>query len=195
MHQSQPLPKCHGNSKPEGSTYIDKYSRVLIKQNGQWRLEHRVIMERLLGRPLLKNEIVHHINKNPQDNRPENLQLCSSIAEHLYYHRKNRLCSIPGCVKPHYAFGYCHAHYQKFRSQNSADRPKCSIEGCNNPRSTFGYCHTHYTRFKKSGNPLFKKTQDFCCIEGCNKKHKGLGYCSMHYQRFKKYGDPLYKKA
>jgi hypothetical protein len=53
----------------------DGYMRLTI--NGREVMEHRHVMEQMLGRPLLDTESVHHRNGVRHDNRPENLELWS----------------------------------------------------------------------------------------------------------------------
>lgn len=93
---------CHG-------LYMTKTRKRKAQNNGHWKgglskqsdgylmltsgpyaykfkLHHRLIMEKHLGRPLLSFEIVHHINGDKTDNRIENLEIMSR-AEHMNHHR------------------------------------------------------------------------------------------------------------
>lgn len=86
-----PRRDSRGENNPmwDGGKKIGKGGYVLV-----WRLEHphcnsqgyvsehRLGMEKHIGRTLKPTEIIHHVNKNRQDNRIENLQLLESNSAH-----------------------------------------------------------------------------------------------------------------
>lgn len=49
-------------------------------------IEHRAVAEATIGRFLKPGEVVHHINKIRDDNRPANLVVCTPL-EHGWFHR------------------------------------------------------------------------------------------------------------
>jgi uncharacterized protein YbaR (Trm112 family) len=59
----------------ESTRKVDQNGYVRVKVDGQWKAEHRVVMERILGRPLRRGESVHHRNGIRHDNSEENLEL------------------------------------------------------------------------------------------------------------------------
>jgi hypothetical protein len=77
--------------KVELNGYISVYSPNHPNKNSRGYIyEHRLIMEKHIGRYLREDEIVHHKNDNRQDNRIENLELTTQ-SSHAEEHNKKRI--------------------------------------------------------------------------------------------------------
>jgi hypothetical protein len=92
----------------------DGYVRINIAP-GKYQLEHRMVMEQHLGRPLNADEEVHHHDKNRTNNDIANLELMSK-AEHARLHggrmgqwsRDYEFCVVcGGRDRPHGGNGEC----------------------------------------------------------------------------------------
>lgn len=62
-------------AKPDGHRELNTSGYMLVYVDGIAKPEHRLVMERKLGRALLPGESVHHRNGKRTDNAPDNLEL------------------------------------------------------------------------------------------------------------------------
>ena len=86
--------KWNGGIKIGKRGYIYEYRPDHPFANSQGYVpQHRLVMEKLLGRYLVPEEVVHHKNGIVTDNRPENLMLFSNNLAHLEYHKEQDMSS------------------------------------------------------------------------------------------------------
>ena len=86
---------CNKNPNWQGGKIFHNLGYVFIhspnhpnKDVRNYVLEHRLVIEKHLGRYLKKSEVVHHIDGNPSNNKISNLKLFPSNKAHTLFHRK-----------------------------------------------------------------------------------------------------------
>lgn len=85
----------------KGGTTVNAYGYVTKCVGGKKVGMHRLVMESMLGRPLLKGESVHHKNGVRHDNRPENLELWVTSQPPGQRLGEAQHCPTCTCGQPH----------------------------------------------------------------------------------------------
>jgi hypothetical protein len=103
---------------------VPKSRRRTVKVAGRHRKRAQIIAEAKIGRPMAPNEVAHHIDHNPANDAPENIQVLTK-AEHQRLHNFQRYGNTeahkrcPRCneVKPRSEFRereYCPPCYRAY---------------------------------------------------------------------------------
>jgi hypothetical protein len=77
----------HGNIVHGHKANLERGDKSGYYREREGVREHRLVMEQILGRKLLHNEVVHHKDHNKRNNDPSNLEV-KTKSEHASLHAK-----------------------------------------------------------------------------------------------------------
>lgn len=78
-----------GGTKRDGGDYLKTMTKGHPHADDRgYVFQHRLVMERAIGRRLALEEVVHHIDGNGFNNKLSNLMLFSNTTEHMSFHKR-----------------------------------------------------------------------------------------------------------
>ena len=154
--------------------------------------EHILVAERILGRHLTEEEVVHHIDKNRTNNDPTNLMIFATDSEHHAFHKgsqawtndvvwhASKKTTYKKCL-------YCGKLYQILSYEHLDKRKYCSVDCYNKDNDIH-----NKDKLQNIQNLLVKNNGNFSAVarilnvssSGLAKllKQNGLPYHSKNYK-------------
>jgi hypothetical protein len=123
---------------PAGSGTVTRYGYRTHGEKTEKTLEHRMVCEKALGKPLPPTAVVHHVDENRLNNDPNNLVVCPSQTYHMLLHRRQDAFDACG----HYDWRkctYCKQHddicNMKVSKRGEAFHAACVNKYCRDKRA------------------------------------------------------------
>eukprot|EP01124_Arcella_intermedia_P001853 TRINITY_DN11023_c0_g2_i1.p1 TRINITY_DN11023_c0_g2~~TRINITY_DN11023_c0_g2_i1.p1 ORF type:complete len:183 (+),score=19.18 TRINITY_DN11023_c0_g2_i1:34-582(+) len=118
-------------------TQANGYSKYWDTREDKWTYTHRRVAEKKIGRPVMPDEEVHHINKDRGDNRYENLVVLSKpVHKVLHQSPEHERTTCFRCGRQSHWAEDCYAHtdFQGDRidppSPSPSPSPSYTPSGC-----------------------------------------------------------------
>lgn len=104
------------------------------KRDGYARRSH-VVAEKALGKPLLKETIIHHHDEDTHNDSNDNLVICEDENYHRLLHKRMRIVKLGGDPNTDKICGRCNLakpfkEFYRSRSMNSSDRRQNRCISC-----------------------------------------------------------------
>lgn len=92
----------HGRSyvRAQGEGTVNHSGYIAVTVDGRRRMQHVIVAEKALGKPLPPGAVVHHVDRNRQNNDPSNLVVCPDQAYHKLIHLRED--AMRACGNPNY---------------------------------------------------------------------------------------------
>lgn len=92
--------------------------------NSNGKRDHIKIIERVLGKPIPKGAVTHHVDGNTFNNINNNLVLCESIGYHKLLHRRRRSLDATGRVDMAYC-SICKNWFERNKMKGNRENGYC----------------------------------------------------------------------